>query len=61
MKNASAFLVLVTVLTAIAAFVGWVANIVKLFGLFGGGLSAELALRLAGVPLAIIGAIAGYL
>lgn len=45
----------------VAAAGGWVANIVKLFGLFGEGPTAELFVRLIGVPVAFIGMVAGYL
>lgn len=40
---------------------GYVANIVKLFGLIAGPFSAELAIRAVGVFAAPLGAIAGYL
>ena len=43
----------------IAALVGWVLNLVKLFGLSTDDLG-ELILRIVGIFLAPIGAVAGY-
>lgn len=40
---------------------GYIANIVKLFGLIAGPFSAELALRAVGVLAVPLGAVAGYL
>jgi hypothetical protein len=40
---------------------GWIMNIVKMFGMMGGDIDAELVIRLIGIPVAILGAVAGYL
>lgn len=43
-----------------ASIYGWVANLVKIFSLLGDPITAELLIRVVGVPVAIIGIIAGY-
>jgi hypothetical protein len=45
---------------AIIGLVGWVKNLIKLIGLFGEDVTAELAIRLVGVIVAPLGAVAGY-
>lgn len=40
--------------------VGWIWNIVKIFGLWGAAIGTELVIRLVGVIVAPLGAIAGY-
>lgn len=47
-------------LTWLASLYGWIANIVSLFGLWAEPINGEFVLRLVGVPLFFIGAIAGY-
>ena len=42
------------------AGVGWVMNIVKIFYLFNADVSAEIIIRLFGIPIVPLGAIAGY-
>lgn len=44
----------------LAALTGWVMNLVAIFGLWNDPVTAELVIRLIGVPIAIIGAFAGY-
>lgn len=43
-----------------AAIFGWVANIVKFFGMLDGGVSAMFIARIVGVFAAPLGAILGY-
>jgi hypothetical protein len=45
----------------IAAAVGWIMNIIKVFWSMGGDIDAELIIRIVGIPIAFIGAVAGYL
>lgn len=48
----------------IAAIIGWVMNIVSLFRIASNGFEAEIAevvMRIAGMPLAPIGAIIGWM
>lgn len=40
--------------------IGWVMNIVKLFSVPFDHLSAELALRIVGIPVGVIGAVYGW-
>lgn len=42
----------------VAAAYGWVSNIITLFAM--DGFSGEMALRVIGIPIAIVGAVAGY-
>ncbi len=52
---------LISLIIILAFIGGWIANIVKVFGLFAGGVTAELIIRLVGIPIPVIGAVAGYL
>lgn len=45
----------------VAAIIGWVCNIVALVGMVSGPVNAELIIRIIGVPVAIIGAIMGWM
>ena len=45
----------------LAAFGGWIANIVKLFGMLGGDINAMLIGRSVGIIFAPLGAVLGYL
>ena len=45
---------------ALAAY-GWVMNILWVFRHFQDGVTGELILRIVGIPIAIIGAILGYI
>lgn len=55
-----AIFVVAWLLVILAAVTGWISNIVKIFGLWNDPVTAELVIRLIGVPVAIIGAFAGY-
>ncbi len=44
----------------VAAIAGWVMNIIKIIPLVSDGFTAELVVRLVGVPVAIIGMIYGW-
>lgn len=57
MKNAAA---LVWLGLVFAGVVGWFMNIVKVFGLWSSDITTELIIRLVGIPIPFIGAIAGY-
>lgn len=46
---------------ALLGFGGWVANIVKLFGMFGGDITALFVGRLVGVFAAPLGAVLGFM
>jgi len=48
-------------LLTIAAIGGWIANIVKLVGLFDGGVTGWLIGRVVGIFVPPLGAILGYL
>lgn len=54
-------LALLYIVLAIAGIIGWVLNIAKLVGDFGGPLTAKLVLRIVGIFAAPLGAILGYL
>lgn len=54
------FMALVWIVLIIAGAIGWVWNIIKLFSLFSADLTAELFIRIVGVFIPFIGAIAGY-
>lgn len=45
----------------LALFGGWIANIVKIFGMSFDPLTAEAVLRVVGIFLAPLGAVMGYL
>ena len=53
--------ILVMFATAIACLVGWVMNIFTIISMLDGGFTAELAFRIVGIPIPIIGAVMGYL
>lgn len=46
---------------ALLGFGGWIANIVKLFGMFGGDITALFVGRLVGVFAAPLGAVLGFM
>jgi hypothetical protein len=46
---------------ALLGFGGWVANIVKLFSMFGGDISALFIGRLVGIFAAPLGAVLGFM
>lgn len=50
-----AFIILI-----IMGIIGWFKNIFEIFGMWSEPFTAELAIRIAGVPIAIVGAIAGW-
>lgn len=52
-----AFLVLSIFL---AALIGWVFNLIHIFTMSWGAITGELLIRVIGVPIPIIGAIAGW-
>ena len=58
--NAAAAAVIVYLLVAIALFVGWVLNVVAIFSLLGGDITAELVIRIVGVFAFPLGGIVGY-
>jgi len=51
---------LFSLLVILVAGVGWVWNIVKIFGLWAAPIGTELVVRLVGVVVAPLGAVAGY-
>ena len=52
---------LFTTLLGLAIIGGWIANIVKLIGMgFSGPATAELVLRVAGIPVAPLGVVMGF-
>ena len=51
---------LFVLVVALLALGGWVANIVKIFGMWGASFTTELIIRLLGVFIAPLGAVAGY-
>lgn len=59
MKYAIQLLALVALFGA--AVYGWVANIIKLFGLIGDPLTAEVVIRAIGIFLAPLGVVLGFL
>ncbi len=60
MSNMSTGAALVVVGLWVAAIAGWVMNIVKIIPLVSDGFTAELVVRLVGVPVAIIGMVYGW-
>lgn len=62
-KSFSSIVAVTYVLVMLAAVYGWVSNIVKIVGLIGSDVSTvavELIIRLIGVPVAPLGAVAGF-
>lgn len=55
--------VIITLMAPMALMVlgGWILNIIKMFGMLGGDVSAMLIARIVGIILAPLGAILGYL
>lgn len=51
---------LITALLSLAAVYGWIANIVKLFVMSWADLTGLLLVRIAGIPIPLIGAVAGW-
>ena len=49
---------LVVIGIIIAAFIGWVLNIIKMFGV--GDIGVELIVRIIGIFVPFVGAIGGY-
>lgn len=49
----------IILIASLAAIGGWIANLVKLFSM-SWELSGELVIRLVGVPVPIIGVVAGF-
>lgn len=45
----------------IAALVGWIFNVIAFVHMIGGPVTTMFIARLAGIPLAILGAILGYI
>ena len=62
-SGGSAVFVLGVILVVwVAAIVGWVSNIVKIFGLdFSSDVTTEVVLRIVGVVMAPLGVVMGYL
>lgn len=44
----------------VLAIIGWIMNVFTIFTLWAGDVTAELIIRLVGVPVPFIGAIAGW-
>jgi hypothetical protein len=44
----------------VAVAIGWVLNIIQIIAMIGGEFTAELVVRLVGVPVVPLGAILGY-
>ena len=61
MKIFSAVLGLGAIAAIVLAAYGWVLNILWVFRHFQDGVTGELILRIVGIPIAIIGAILGYI
>jgi len=63
MRNQDGYTVveLVWVVVVLAGIIGWVINIVKLAGMIGADISAELVIRAVGIFFAPLGAVMGYL
>lgn len=60
MKNHSIAISLSIIVICLICLGGWVANIVKIFGMAGGDVSAFFLIRLVGVVVAPLGAVLGY-
>lgn len=58
--TAGGSLLLFFILMWALAVIGWIKNILKIFGLWDDPVTAELVIRIIGVPIAIIGAFAGW-
>lgn len=64
MKSLGVTIYLLLLVAILAAIGGWIANLFKVFGLLvaqGVDLTGELVVRVIGIVIPIIGAIAGYL
>lgn len=64
MRTLGVTIYLLLLVAILAAIGGWIANLFKLFGLLvaqGVDLTGELVVRVIGIVIPIIGAIAGYL
>ena len=61
MKIFSALVGLCVVVAAALAAYGWAMNILWVFRHFQDGVTGELAIRIIGIPIAIIGAMLGYI
>ena len=63
MRNQDGYTVveLVWVVVALAGIIGWVINIVKLVGMIGADISAELVIRAVGIFFAPLGAVMGFI
>ncbi|WP_079211878.1 hypothetical protein [Brucella pituitosa] len=64
MKTLGVTIYLLLLVAILAAIGGWIANLFKVFGLLvaqGVDLTGELVVRVIGIVIPIIGAIAGYL
>ena len=59
-KLANTFSVLFYLAALFFGAIGWVMNLLKLFYLFDGPVTAELIIRLVGIAILPLGAIAGY-
>lgn len=62
-KSFSSIVAVTYILVTFAAVYGWVSNIMKIVGLIGSDVSTvavELIIRLIGVPVAPLGAVAGF-
>lgn len=51
---------LIWAVASIAAMTGWVMNIFSIFAMWSEPVTAELIIRIVGVPVGILGAVAGY-
>ncbi|QWK78596.1 hypothetical protein [Ochrobactrum sp. BTU1] len=64
MRTLGVTIYLLLLVAILAALGGWIANLFKVFGLLvtqGVDLTGELVVRVIGIVIPIIGAIAGYL
>ncbi|MEJ5084930.1 hypothetical protein [Brucella pseudogrignonensis] len=64
MRTLGVTIYLLLLVAILAAIGGWIANLFKVFGLLvaqGVDLTGELVVRVIGIVIPIIGAIAGYL
>lgn len=55
------YIVIGGLLVVIAAFIGWVMNIVQLFGLADGGITGKFVLKCIGIFIAPLGAVLGWI
>ncbi|WP_319413845.1 hypothetical protein [uncultured Cohaesibacter sp.] len=60
-QNVAATIILFYIIAVVVGLIGWVMNIIALFHMSWNTFTTELVIRLVGVPVAIIGAVAGWM